>query len=341
MKIILLLSLLLFQSLLLAAQVGTLENGMVNPGYHEKPSWFKSSFLDLNEDVNDGRIQGKRIILYFHQDGCPYCAKLIEDNFSTKSIVDYTRKNFEVIAINMWGDRELIDQDGNEMTEKEFAKKMKIQFTPSLLFLDQQGGKQFRMNGYYAPQRFLSLLKYLVENNNKRLSFNEYANKNNRLKAKGKLHNDNSFLTKPFDFTKKRKKYLLVLFEQKNCLACDELHLDIFKRQLTKKRLSQFDVAVINTWNRHSSVITPKGSKMTSYAWGRKLAIKYTPTLVFFDVKGHEVFRAEGYLKAFHVQSILEYVVSDAYRSEPEFQRYIQAKADRLKAQGIKFEIMR
>ena len=33
------------------------------------------------------------------------------------------------------------------------------------------------------------------------------ANKNNRLKAKGKLHNDNSFLTKPFDFTKKRKKY--------------------------------------------------------------------------------------------------------------------------------------
>ena len=28
-----------------------LDVGMVNPGYEDKPKWFKNSFLDLKEDV--------------------------------------------------------------------------------------------------------------------------------------------------------------------------------------------------------------------------------------------------------------------------------------------------
>ncbi|MGB5281776.1 MAG: hypothetical protein WBN37_10720, partial [Arenicellales bacterium] len=30
-----------------------LSPGMVNPGYVEKPAWFKDSFLDIRDDVND------------------------------------------------------------------------------------------------------------------------------------------------------------------------------------------------------------------------------------------------------------------------------------------------
>ncbi|MEW8385293.1 MAG: thioredoxin, partial [Candidatus Thiodiazotropha taylori] len=47
-----------------------LEAGMVNPGFHDKPSWFKNSFLDLGEDIEEAAEEGKRVILYFHQDGC-------------------------------------------------------------------------------------------------------------------------------------------------------------------------------------------------------------------------------------------------------------------------------
>ena len=50
--------------------------GMVNPGYHDKPDWFKNSFLDIREDVADAKAAGKRLVLYFYQDGCPYCKKL-------------------------------------------------------------------------------------------------------------------------------------------------------------------------------------------------------------------------------------------------------------------------
>ena len=34
-----------------ADQGDSLEEGMVNPGYHEQPAWFRQSFLDIREDM--------------------------------------------------------------------------------------------------------------------------------------------------------------------------------------------------------------------------------------------------------------------------------------------------
>ena len=59
-----------------------------------------------------------------------------------------------------------------------------------------------------------------------------------------------------------------------------------------------------------------------------------------FDAEGKEVFRNEGYVKAFHVQSILDYVASGAYLEYDEFQRYIQVRADRLQEEGVAINLM-
>jgi hypothetical protein len=56
-----------------AEQEEGLLEGMVNPGYHEQPAWFKQSFLDIREDVQEAASNDKRVLLYFYQDGCPYC----------------------------------------------------------------------------------------------------------------------------------------------------------------------------------------------------------------------------------------------------------------------------
>jgi len=62
-----------------AAETQALKADMVNPGYHEKPAWFKESFLDLREDIKEATENKKRVLLYFYQDGCPYCAKLLQE----------------------------------------------------------------------------------------------------------------------------------------------------------------------------------------------------------------------------------------------------------------------
>ena len=69
--------------------------------------------------------------------------------------------------------------------------------------------------------------------------------------------------------------------------------------------------------------------------------IQYAPSMVFFDSKGDEVFRADGYLKAFHVQSIMDYVASYAYKTQPNFQRYIEDRAEKLRSMGIEVDIMK
>ena len=45
-----------------------------------------------------------------------------------------------------------------------------------------------------------------------------------------------------------------------------------------------------------------------------------------------EAFRVEAYLRPFHLASSLDYVASGAYRNEPSFQRYVQARAERIRA---------
>jgi len=75
--------------------------------------------------------------------------------------------------------------------------------------------------------------------------------------------------------------------------------------------------------------------------WARTLQITNTPTLVFFDAKGAEAFRVEGYVRAFHLATAMDYVTSGAYRSEPSFQRFLQARADKLRAAGQTVDLMK
>jgi len=299
-----------------ATPEANLEPGFVNPGYEEKPEWFKTSFLDLNEDVAEARAAGKRVMLYFYQDGCPYCAKLLRVNFSTKPIVDKTRKHFDVIAINMWGDREVTDLDGQQLTEKQFAEKWKVMFTPTILILDPQGEVALRINGYYPPDKFEAALDT------------------------GKLHDEPWILKPPYDLSKlvKAEKPLLILFEQEVCRTCDEYHQDIYQRPETRQQLARFNIVRLDIWS-DMPLIDLQGKKTTARQLARAMNVKFTPTMVFVDDTGREVFRTEAYLRAFHLQSSLDYVASGAYRKQPNFQRYIAARADRLEAQGIHVDL--
>ena len=73
--------------------------------------------------------------------------------------------------------------------------------------------------------------------------------------------------------------------------------------------------------------------------WAASLKLTYVPSMLFFDDRGREVFRIEAYLRPFHLASALDYVASSAYRAEPSFQRYLQARAERLRERGASVEM--
>jgi len=341
MKVISVFILLFFVTLQLQAKPeGELGEGMVNPGFHEKPEWFKNSFLDLNEDIVEAKEAGKKLIVYFYQDGCPYCKKLLDDNLSQKQIADKTRKHFDLVAVNMWGDNELIYKR-DTYTEKSFSETAAVMYTPTILFFDEKGNVVLRMNGYYHPGKFEAALDYVSKNKFRTQKFSEYVAEVSPVKSSGKLHKAEETVNKPYQFRQvlKQGKPLVVMFEQKQCPACDELHLDILKRPESKKLLKPFEVAVVDMWS-DTTMIKPNGRRTKVSNWAKELDINYAPSLVFFDKKGKDVFRIEGYLRSFHVQSVLEYVAQEAYKVQPNFQRWIDDRAHRLRDEGVKVDLM-
>ncbi|PZP63932.1 MAG: thioredoxin [Azospira oryzae] len=308
--------------------------------FDDHPAWFKESFLDFREDIQEAAAAGKRLMIYFGQDGCPYCKALMEANFTQKDIVEVTRKHFDVIAINIWGDRPVTWIDGKQRSEKAFAAHLKVQFTPTLLFLDEKGNVVLRTNGYYPPPKFRAALDYVSQRLEARMTFPEYLAKATNAPS-GKLHDQPFFMKPPLVLQRDKvpaNRPLAVLFEQPACAPCDELHAVTLKAPQTLTLIRRFDVAQVDILGKRP-VVTPTGERLTEAQWANKLKIGFAPSVVFFDERGREVFRIEAYLKPFHFQSALDYVASKGYREQPSFQRFLQARADRLRAEGKAVEI--
>lgn len=307
-------------------------------GHFSVPGWFKHSFLDMPEDVAEASRNGKRLLLYFGQDGCPYCAELFNTNFSQPHIVDFTRQHFDAIELNIWGDREVTDFSGNQMTEKQLAAKLQVWFTPTILLIDEKGEIVLRINGYYPPHQFLAALRYAGEKQEGKMTFAEYYAKLNPPSSKGVLNPEPFFSGPPYTLDRiAPPKPLAVFFEQKDCAGCDLMHSNVLRDRETRKLLRKFNVIQLDRWAR-ISVVTPDGRQTTARDWGNELGIGYVPSVVVFDAK-KEVIRIEAFMKRFHFQSALDYVASGAYKKQPSLQRSIRARADAMREQGITVDI--
>jgi thioredoxin-related protein len=318
---------------------GTASAQDVAPHAIDIPAWFTESFLDFRDDVRDAARDGRRLMIYFGQDGCPYCTQLMVTNFSQRNIVAKTRKHFVAIALNLWGDRETTWLDGRIRSEKSLARFLDVQFTPTLLFLDERGSVVARLNGYYPPHRFEAVLDYVAGKRERKETLAAYLARQPRDQASPRLADEAFFLPAPHDLRRASDgRPLAVLFETPHCGPCDELHRDGFTRPQVRSLLERFDVVRFALGAR-TGLTTPDGRATTAQAWAAELGVTYVPTIVFFGTDGREAFRIDAYLRPFHLASSLEYVASGAYREEPSFQRFIQARADRLRASGATVEL--
>ncbi|MDH5285085.1 MAG: thioredoxin fold domain-containing protein [Betaproteobacteria bacterium] len=304
------------------------------------PPWFANTFLDVKEDVGDAAREGKRLLVYFGQDGCPYCKLLMVNNFAQKAIVDKTRRHFVAVAINMWGDREVTWTDGRTMSEKAFARHLDVQFTPTLLFFDEQGRVVARLNGYYPPNRFEAVLDYVAERRERDGPLSDYLARNVRERASVRLADEPFFAGPPYDLRRKPGgRPLAVVFETTDCPGCDELHQVSFKRKEVLEQVARYDVVRFALAAR-TEVTLPDGRAAIAQDWARELGVAYAPTIVLFDRAGREALRLEAYMRPFHVAGGFAYVADDAHRSEPSFQRYLQARTEHLRASGQRIDLM-
>lgn len=293
----------------------------------EHPRWFKESFLDLRDDLAEAAAEGKQgIALYFGQKNCAYCKALMEINLTKPDIVDYVRENYEIIPIDIWGSRVLTLFDGSEITESELAARENTNFTPSLIFYDEQGNVAFKMRGYYKPYRFRAVMQYIVEDFYKQESFREYLERADPPPrfAEEDLNEHEQILKGPIVLDRRAaasNKPLAVIFEQRHCHACDQLHSEPLNNEITKQWLKGFELRQLDAWS-DTPVITPDGQRLSAREWAERLGIHYMPTTVFFDQRGGEILRIDSVVKLYRMRSMLSFILTDGYKNFKTFQHW-------------------
>ncbi len=156
---------------------------LTDDGLYKEP-WFLDSFLNLADDLEDARKEGKRFVVMWELKGCPYCRETHFVNFAQARISDYIRSNFAVLQLNIIGSLKVTDFDGEQLSEKALATKYGVRFTPTFQFFAERAGplkdlapqkrEVARAPGYMRPDDFLAMFRFVREKAYEKGSFRDF-----------------------------------------------------------------------------------------------------------------------------------------------------------------------
>jgi thioredoxin-related protein len=166
-------------ALTLAAAAQAAELG--DDGLH-KADWMHETFLDLREDLADATAQGKRLAVMIEQRGCIYCTKMHEEVYPVPEIDALLNEEFYVVQINMFGDLEVTDFDGETLPEKDMVRKWGAMYTPTIYFFPEEVAEEAPANrvaaayvpGALSPGMFYNMLTYVRDGVYETENFQKY-----------------------------------------------------------------------------------------------------------------------------------------------------------------------
>lgn len=130
---------------------------------YELPSWFKLSFLDLPDDLKEATANRRQLMLFFRLEDCPYCARLLRENFRAGPTKEFIAHHFDVIALDVRGSQSVNWFDGRQYPEKVLAQKLRVYATPTIIFLDADGTIALQLSGFRNRETFRHELEYVQQ----------------------------------------------------------------------------------------------------------------------------------------------------------------------------------
>ncbi len=139
-------------------------------GLH-KADWMRNTFKDLREDLHEANAEGLRLMVLIEQRGCIYCTQMHDEVYPIPEVDALIRENYFVVQINMFGDTEVTDFDGEVLSEKEMVMKWGLMFTPTILFFpedvpDGLSATEARVGyvpGALGASMFYNMLTWVIE----------------------------------------------------------------------------------------------------------------------------------------------------------------------------------
>lgn len=297
---------------------------------YDLPGWFKKSFLDLREDAQEAGERGRHAMLFMHLKECPYCARMLDENFRKGETKAFMQKHFDVVAIDIRGSSPVEWLDGKTYTEQELAVATKVVATPTVVFVNAEGKVVLRLNGYRHPSAFRVALDYVQGRHYRSQTLAAFAEK----RSQGTVY---AFRNHPryVEMTnfKGFGKPLAVIFEDRACADCEEFHAKVFTHPEVQPELDKFTVVRLDAYSS-SPIIDIEGRKTTPKDWAQRLNLAYRPGIVLFN-EGKERARMDGMLYRFHFKELLRYVSGQFYHRYSTKTQYNAARREELLKQGV------
>ena len=139
--------------------------------------FFNQTLGDYAEELELAKESGKKgLLIMFVQDDCPFCARMKATVLNQSQVQDYFQANFSIFHVDIEGDIEIRDMQGQAIKEKDFAFKVnRVRATPVFIFYNLKGEQITRYTGPTSGiDDFILLGQYVVEDEYRKQSFTRY-----------------------------------------------------------------------------------------------------------------------------------------------------------------------
>jgi thioredoxin-related protein len=138
--------------------------------------FFNESFGDFKEELAKAKAEGKQgVLVFFEMDECPFCHYMKKNVLNQPEIQAYYREHFLMLPVDIEGDVEMTDFEGNATTQKAWAEKNRVRATPVIAFFDLDGQQVHRHTGRTAgTDEFLWMGEYVAKGIYKQKPFSAY-----------------------------------------------------------------------------------------------------------------------------------------------------------------------
>lgn len=313
-----------------AAETGSVTGGIA----YEIPDWFKQSFLEIADDVSEAADNNKHVLLFFHLNDCPYCNRMLSENFTQEPLKSQIQQNFDSIALNIRGDREIALSEDLRTSERDLADSLKIQYTPTIVFLNDKNQSVLRLNGYRSPAALKQALDFVQSKAYLSSSFSDYKRSHMQY---GQYQFIQDPLIKTTDDLSALKGPVALLFEDDDCNECTHFHQKMMQRPEIRQLFAQLTLIRLDA-KSDRAISGFDGKPTTPLKLAAELSITYRPGIVLFD-QGKEVSRVESMLYPFHFGNVIRMALDGNHLEYASYLDLSRSRQQELLSKGVNVNV--
>lgn len=145
----------------------------------DSAQFFDETFNDMQDELETAKADGKKgVLMMFEMDECPFCQRMKNTVLNRSDIQDYYKENFRIVTVDIEGDVELTNFQGEATTQKDFSlKEFRVRATPVFQFigLDGEPVKNGRLTGATKDSaEFMLFGKYVADKKNEETPFSKF-----------------------------------------------------------------------------------------------------------------------------------------------------------------------